>query len=88
MNRTVFKIIFGLAFIAIIGLFAIQGGLIFKNYKSGKSTYVINVPSLGRGAGTSYFTNEYHYNENKCLVFKDFLGFEQTICSPCTITKY
>lgn len=81
------KVMFVIIIVGVIGTMLFRGNRMYQNSVNGKPTYEITVPTFD-GRHETYLTNEYSYDENKCIVFKDEFGIEQHICGQHSISKW
>jgi hypothetical protein len=84
---SLFRGIFVVVFIAVIGLFLFKGYLVMSAKKSNKTIYDIQVNNFQ--TVENYLTTEYAKDEKTgCISFKDEFGIKHIVCNNYTITEY
>jgi LPS O-antigen subunit length determinant protein (WzzB/FepE family) len=84
---SLFRGIFVIVFIAIIGLILFKGYLVVSAKKSNKTIYDIQVNNFQ--TVENYLTTEYTKDEKTgCISFKDEFGIKHIVCNNYTISEY
>ena len=75
--------------IGILVLISILGRvyLVSEAHKNGKEMYEIEVFDYNHSS-RSYFVEEYAFDKNGCISFKDEWGNSKIVCGQVNITKY
>ena len=78
-----FKVIFGIAIIAMLATF----GMRFYHLSNGSPMFEITVPTYGNSTPDTYYATSVR-EENGCVIFKDTWGFEHKVCGAYQIQKW
>jgi hypothetical protein len=86
-SSSLFKVMFVVVFIIIIGTFIFKIGLITDAKRNNKTVYQIEVNNFNNFE--SYTTTEYEKEEKTgCIKFKDEFGIKHVVCNNYSITEY
>ena len=84
---SLFKVMFVVVLIIIIGTFIFKIGLITDAKRNNKTIYQIEVNNYNNVE--SYTTTEYVKEEKTgCIRFKDEFGIKHVVCNNYSITEY
>ena len=84
---SLFKVMFVVVLIIIIGTFIFKVGLITDAKRNNKTIYQIEVNNFNNVE--SYTTTGYEKEEKTgCIKFKDEFGIKHVICNNYSITEY
>ena len=84
---SLFKVMFVVVLIIIIGTFIFKVGLITDAKRNNKTIYQIEVNNFNNVE--SYTTTEYEKEEKTgCIKFKDEFGIKHVVCNNYSITEY
>ena len=84
---SLFKVMFVVVLIIIIGTFIFKIGLITDATRNNKTIYQIEVNNYNNVE--SYTTTEYVKEEKTgCIRFKDEFGIKHVVCNNYSITEY
>jgi hypothetical protein len=86
-SSSLFKVVFLVVLIIIIGSFIFKIGLITDAKRNNKTVYQIEVNNFNNFE--SYTTTEYEKEEKTgCIKFKDEFGIKHVVCNNYSITEY